>query len=87
MRSSFKAVMATAFVALVAASPALAGYADVNVQPPRELDACFVRPLDLEALARFLGPRFGRRRSGAHGRLDRLRSVPPAPALAARRRR
>jgi len=67
------------------------GYADVEVQPPRELDACFVRPLDLEALARFLGTRLGRRRSGEHVRIDRLRSVPPAPAppaaLGWRRRR
>ena len=63
------------------------GYADVEVQPPRELDACFVRPLDLAVLAGFLATRFGRRRSGEHVRLDRLRSVPAAPALALRRRR
>src|SRR5688500_9244669 len=26
------------------------GYADVDVRPPPELDACFVRPLDLDVL-------------------------------------
>ena len=74
--------------ALRAQRPAVViGYADVEVQRPRELDACLVRPLDLEVLARFLGTRFGRRRSGEHVRIDRVRSVPPASALATRRRR
>ena len=70
-------------------SAIVVGYADVDVQPPRELDACFVRPLDLAVLADFLAVRFGRRRSGEHVMLDRLRSVPPAQAGAviARRRR
>ena len=61
-------------------SAIVVGYADVDVQPPRELDACFVRPLDLDVLASFLAVRFGRRRSGEHVMLDRLRSVPPAQA-------
>ncbi|MBX3263442.1 MAG: hypothetical protein KIS78_01660 [Labilithrix sp.] len=65
------------------------GYADVDVRPPPELDACFVRPVDLDVLATFLAVRFGRRRSGEHAIPSRLRSVPPARALpaAARRRR
>lgn len=54
------------------------GYADVEVQPPRELDACFVRPLDLGVLASFLSTRFGRRRSGEHVRLDPRRPVAPS---------
>lgn len=61
------------------------GYADVDVQPPRELDACFVRPLDLDVLARFLSIRFGRRRSGEHLMFDRRRSVPPAQERPANR--
>jgi CheY-like chemotaxis protein len=54
------------------------GYADVAVERPPELDACFVRPLDLKVLGSFLAVRFGRRRSGEHAILDRRRSVPPA---------
>ena len=42
------------------------GYADVDVVPPPELDACFMRPLDLDRLGPFLGVRFGRYRSGEH---------------------
>ena len=63
------------------------GYADVEVQPPRELDAYFVRPLDLHALVSFLARRFGRRPSGEHLRLDRLPPRPAALASAPRRRR
>jgi CheY-like chemotaxis protein len=66
------------------------GYADVDVRPPPELDACFVRPLDLSVLDRFLGVRLGRRRSGELARLDMKHSVPAAVPLqtksAARRR-
>lgn len=65
------------------------GYADVDVRPPPELDACFVRPLDLDRLGAFLAVRFGRYRSGEHAITSRLHSVPPArlPPAAARRRR
>ncbi|OJY21804.1 MAG: hypothetical protein BGO98_03015 [Myxococcales bacterium 68-20] len=65
------------------------GYADVDVVPPPELDACFMRPLDLDRLGPFLGVRFGRYRSGEHAITNRLHSVPPArlPPAAARRRR
>lgn len=76
--------------ALRARRPAVVvGYADVELQPPRELDAFFVRPLDLEALAIFLANRFGRRRSGEHVMFGRVRSVPPVQArtAASRRRR
>ncbi len=60
------------------------GYADVDVLPPPELDACFVRPLDLVVLGRFLGSRL-RRRSGEHARIDPKRSVPPATRASKRR--
>lgn len=56
------------------------GYADVDVQPPPELDACFMRPLNRPVLGQFLAVRFGRYPSGEHLRVasDRLHSVPPA---------
>jgi hypothetical protein len=63
------------------------GYADVDVRPPPELDACFVRPLDLGVLQSFLDARFRRRRSGEHLRISLDRCVPAARPLAARRRR
>jgi len=61
-------------------SAIVVGYADVDVRPPPELDACFVRPIDLAVLASFLGVRFGRRPSGEHPRIvtDRDHSVPPS---------
>jgi CheY-like chemotaxis protein len=63
------------------------GYADVDVQPPPELDACFVRPVDLDVLGSFLAVRFGRRRSGEHALFNRRHSVPPAVSSSAVRRR
>ena len=58
--------------------PVLIGYADVDVRPPPELDACFVRPLDLVVLGRFLDSRFRRRRSGELLRISTTHSVPAA---------
>ena len=65
------------------------GYSEVDVKPPPELDACFVRPLDLDVLRSFLTSRFGRRGSGEHVRIAGAHAVPAAqpPRLAARRRR
>ncbi|MBX3219395.1 MAG: response regulator [Labilithrix sp.] len=76
--------------ALRAQRPAIViGYADVDVVTPPELDACFVRPLDLDVLASFLAVRFARHRSGEHAIASRHRAVPPGPAASAavRRRR
>jgi hypothetical protein len=68
------------------------GYADVDVRPPPELDACFVRPLDLDVLSSFLTTRFAPKRSGEHALplRDRRHSVPAARLASAgdgRRRR
>ncbi|HVH43180.1 MAG TPA: hypothetical protein VM925_12585 [Labilithrix sp.] len=66
----------------------IVGYADVDVRPPPELDACFVRPLDLEVLGSFLSSRFGRHAASDHFKVaNRHHSVPPAAMPAAPRRK
>jgi hypothetical protein len=46
------------------------GYADVDLLAPPELDAYFIRPINLGALGRFLDVWFGRKRSGQHPRFS-----------------
>lgn len=55
------------------------GYADVKIEPPPELDAICVRPLDLPVLEAFLNTRLGRHHSGEVARVD-----PHAPRVAMR---
>jgi hypothetical protein len=72
-------------VASLPVRPALVvGYADVAIEPPPELDAICVRPLDLPALGAFLHARLGRHHSGEVARVDlqgrttTRTSIPPA---------
>lgn len=66
-------------LASLAARPAIVlGYADVAIEPPPELDAICVRPLDLAAVAAFLHRRLGRRHSGELPRVAAKESIPPA---------
>jgi len=67
-------------IASLPVRPALVvGYADVEIEPPPELDAICVRPLDLPVLGAFLHTRLGRHHSGEVARVD-----PQSPRTATR---
>jgi DNA-binding response OmpR family regulator len=77
-------------VASLPTRPAIVvGYADVEIEPPPELDAICVRPLDLPVLGAYLHSRLGRRHSGEVARVDPrdARSVTRTSIPPAKRRR